>query len=125
MFLEQDWSGPEGPQCWVAKRPVGAAFTTHTRVDHHHRPPQQRPRQAAEGHLSRAGLVRDAAVRVAAAAAVAQPVRLSADAALVEQPNGAWRGVAGLTLPLLACLGIHTHTHKVKVGSKHGCSCGW
>lgn len=85
-------------------------------MDHHHRPPEQRPRQAAEGHLSRAGVLRDAAARVAAATAVAQPEHLSADAALVEQPNGAWRGVAGLTLPLLACLETHTHTHTRSKG---------
>lgn len=76
---------------------------------HHHRPPYQRPRQAAEGHLSSAGLVRDAAARVAASTAVPQPVNLSTDAALVNQPDGAWRGVAGLALPLLSCLGTHKH----------------
>lgn len=104
-----DSSGPEGPECWVAKRPVGAGVAAHTRVYHHHRPPYERPRQAAEGHLSSAGLLRDAAAQVGAPTAVPQPVNLSTDAALVKQPNGAGRGVAGLTLPLLSCLGMHKH----------------
>lgn len=104
-----DSSGPEGPECWVAERPVGAGFAAHARVYHHHRPLYQRPRQAAEGHHSSAGLVRDTAARVGASTAVAQPVDLGADAALVKQPDGAGRGGAGLALPLLSCLGTHKH----------------
>lgn len=84
-------SGPEASERWVTKRPVGAVFAAHARVDHHHGPPCQCTRQAAEGHLSGAGLVRHAAGGAAALAAVAQPVSLSADAALVNQLNGAWR----------------------------------
>lgn len=54
--------------------------------------------------------MRQAAGGAAALAAVAQPVSVSADAALVKQPNGAWRRVAGPTLPLLACLDVHKQT---------------
>lgn len=107
--IEVAGSGPEGPQCWVVKRPVGAGVAAHTRVYHHHRPAYQHPRQAAEGDLGSAGLVRDAAAPVGAATAVAQPERPSTDAALVKQPDGAWRGVAGLAPPLLSCLAMHKH----------------
>lgn len=103
-------SGPEAPECWVAKRPVGAVVTANARFYHHHGPPHQCTRQAAEGHLSSAGPMGYAAGGVAALAAVAQPVRVGTDAALVNQPNGARRCVAGLTPPPLSCLYVHKHT---------------
>lgn len=103
-------SGPEAPERWVTKRPVGAFVTAKARVYHHHGPPHQRTRRAAEGHLSGAGPMGHAAGGVAASAAVAQPVRVGTDAALVNQPNGARRCVAGLTPPPLSRLDVHKHT---------------
>lgn len=61
---------------------------TDTRVDHHHSSLQQSARAAAEGHLSSGGLVRRAAARVCALSTVAQLEGLSAEAALVDEPNG-------------------------------------
>lgn len=113
-------SGPEASECWVTKRSVGAVTAANTRVDHHHGPPYQCIRQAAEGHLSSAGLMRYTAGGAAALAAVAQPVSVSTDAALVNQPNGAWRCVAGPTLPLLPCLDVHKHTHVRRTRKRNG-----
>lgn len=71
------------------------------RVDHHHGSLQQFAGGAAEGHLSRGGVVRRAAAGVGALAAVPQLVGTSAVAALVNEPNGPRGREAGLTVALL------------------------
>lgn len=113
-----DCSGSEAPECWVTKRPVRAVPTANTRVYHHHRPPYQRSRRAAEGHLHGAGPMGHAAEGVGAPAAVPQPVRLGADAALVKHPDGARGGVAGLTLPPLRCLEVHKHIRRARSSAR-------
>lgn len=70
-------------------------------MDHHHRSLYEPAARTPEGQLGRAGLVRRAAAGVRALTAVPEPVGLGAVTALVDEPDGAWGGEAGLTVSLL------------------------
>ena len=91
---------------------------TNTRVDHHHRSLYQPAAGALEGHLGGGGLIRRAAAGVGALPAVPQLVGTGAVAALVDEPDGARRRVAGLAPPLLPPLRKQTHTHRGNSGEK-------
>lgn len=114
LWVNQSSAGRSGsvpPQCWVTVGGVGAVVVADARVDHHHGSFQQSAGGALEAHLGRGGLVRRAAARVAALAAVPQLVGAGAVAALVNEANGARRRVAGLTSPLLTPL-VKQHTQS-------------
>lgn len=104
-----------GPQSRVSEGRVGAVVVTNTRVDHHHRALDQPAARTVEGHLGRGGLVRRAAAGVRALPAVPQPEGPSAVAAVVNEPNGARRRVAGFASPLLSPLRRqHDETNRHK-----------
>ncbi len=114
-------SGPIAPQRRVTEGRVGAVVVTNTWVDHHHRALYQSAGWALEAHLSGAGLMRRAAAGVCAQSTVPELVGMSAVAALVNKPNGAWWRVAGLAPPLLSPLWrqrAQTHTEERQVREK-------
>lgn len=82
------WS--ESPESRIGVRRIGAVVTAHTRDDHHHSSLQQPSSGATEGHLNVGGVMRHAASGVRAPTTVPELVRMSAVAALVYEPGGAW-----------------------------------
>lgn len=86
---------------------------TNTRVDHHHSSLQQSASGAPEGHLGRGGLIRRAAAGVGALSAVPQLVGTSAVAALMNEPNGAGRCVAGPAPPLPSTRGFPRRLNRM------------
>ena len=93
------------------ERPVGAVIVTSARLDHHHGLLPQSAGGTAEGHLSGGGLKRRTAAGVSTVPAVLQLVGASAVAALVNEPDGAWRCVAGLAMSQLSPQGTqHAQT---------------
>lgn len=83
-------SGPISPQSRVTVGGVGAVVMTNTRVDHHHGSLQQSAGGAVEGDLGRGGVIRRAAAGVGALSAEPELEGLSAEAALVNESDGAW-----------------------------------
>lgn len=114
--LLQTTSGPKAPQCGVTVRRVGALVVTNARVYHHHGSLQQSAGGAAEGHLGGGGLRRRTAAGVGALSAVAQLVGTGAVAALVDEPNGAWRRVDGPAPPPLSPLENSGHMQAHTTG---------
>lgn len=80
----------------VLVRAVGAVVVAHAGVDDHDGPLEASAPGTGEGDLGRGGVVRGAAARVRAEAAVPQPEALRAGAALVKQAHGPRGQDAGL-----------------------------